>query len=227
MGCSESVSENDAYEFSQRIGLDDPLGLHDTENYRCLDRSHSSSCCGTIPMQRHQSCWWRANDGRDLFIDWPNVPLLSVSKTLRCEARSLWYNSTTFSFGLAHTFKTSANRLAPSQRQHIKNIHLDMHDWCLSESWTWESDNIPNTMSLLSGLRTLHISIHRLLPGFRDCMRQLKDGTLPLWKDDIVLFRHHLLQEVTFMIDDSEMVDDPPWWGPPTPDEPYVHHASG
>jgi len=205
--CYEPMTEQQAYDVSQQVTFDDPFGLRP----KCKGPVKNCRYC-----KRHSKCWAR---GFDMVVNRREISLLRVSGDVHREAEAILYRNTTFSFNLAHTMKTFVQSLDPTQMHQIKTVHLHMSRDAESSSWSWDSDDIPNTMKMLTNLTALHISIlptylgpseyvnqavdTGTLTNYFECVDMLQRGALSWWKADLALFRHPKLRCVTVIVEDD------------------------
>ena len=58
---------------------------------------------------------------------------------------------------------------------------------------------------MFPGLQNLHVGIKQdCSEGFALLFGMLKDGSLPLWENDLVQFRNSMLRRVTVIVDDED-----------------------
>ena len=210
--CLEIKTEQEAYKISQDTDLNDPYGIATgVSKDRCrYCRRHSQCSLGV------QKVPWPGNPYHALLKPISGqsrgrVALLGVSKTVHREASAILFASTIFSFKLAHTLTAFSRNLAPPKQSAVKILHLDINLDADNNVWSWKSDDLRSTLAPLHGLRDLHLTVRQICEGdFPAFLEGLKEGSLPLWNNDLVHFQCSSLRNVTVVVEgiDSSSLQD-------------------
>ena len=215
--CEEPESEEEAYEGSQYYKLDDLYCLAPL----CNGKPKYCRYC-----KRHGECWapkLLCRESSSSGEGHRTLDFLTVCNAMYLEALPILYATTIFSFKQAQALATFINTLNPSHRPNIRSIHLEIiHDIMLPSPWTGNSFGLASSISMLTGLRTLHINIFQsspctwrkgtnrvkqfinLTPEMEAYMNAFRAGDLLWWEDELDLFHRPTLKRVTVIIGDTD-----------------------
>lgn len=213
--CVETNTEQEAYEISQDLDLNDPYGtMPGVSKGRCRYCRRHDLC-----TRRWNIIPWNGRPGRGS-VDtlhpksYRCMALLRVARTVYHEASAILYSNTIFSFKLAHTLTAFPRNLNPLQRPAVTTIHVDINLDPDHNTWSWQSDDLRGTLASLPSLRDLRLTIRQSCQGdFRTFLETLQDGSLPLWKKDLIHFRLCSIRNVTVIIEDIDSTTLQDWNG--------------
>lgn len=201
--CLESDMEHPAYQVSSNPSPNQPHGLKTNgseKQYRC-SRRHGR--CASREMRRNGQCGSVRPDANEL-------ALLRVSRKVSDEAVAILWATSFFSFELAHTLTSFVKILNPWQKGALRKLDLDITMASESDTWSWSSDDLVRTLASLLGTRDLHLDIRQSYRAeFRKQLEMLQDGSLPLWRYDLVCFRIPSLRHVTVIIEHGSRLEIP------------------
>ena len=184
--CLESITEKQVYAQSLE---DDPIDPFGSKPKMCKFQ------CGTC--HRHNHC--KELRGGRVF----ETAFLRTCRQVHREAVAVMCENYTFSFSLQHTLTTFIDQLTPLRRQALRSLHVSLTFQPEEDDWTWDCYDLMNALASLSGLRDLHISLKFLCRGnFQQQLQNLRDGSLALWKNELIYFRRPSLRHVTIVIED-------------------------
>lgn len=132
-----------------------------------------------------------------------NLALLRVARIVYHEASAILCAKTIFSLRLAHTLTMLPRNLAPLPQSALRSVHLDINLDADHDTWSWNNEDLRRTLASLPGLRDLRLTIKQSCRGdFRAFLESLREGSLPLWKNDLIHFRRSSLRNVAVVIED-------------------------
>ena len=189
--CLEQITENQVYAESLKDDPTDPLGR---KPRICRFQ------CGTC--QRHDHC--KELRGGKVF----ETALLRTCRQVHREAIAVLWENYVFSFNLQHTLTTFIDQLTPLRRQTMRSLHVSLTLKPEDDDWTWDCYDLMNALASLSSLRDLHISLRILCRGnFQQQLQELQDGSLALWRNELIYFCRPSLRNVTIVIEDLRPFD--------------------
>ena len=207
--CKEKISEETAAKLLLHPQSSNPLNLP-----CACSLKHKSLCYGCLSCERHSFCL--STNIADSLFSWneDELPLLYVSKAIREEALEALYKSITFSFAAGYDLKAFIDRIPVHRRRCINKIHVDIPAANPTKPWIRQGEDIASIMNDLIGLATLHVSVgspfsdeykvSSVESDYEVRLQQLKEGTLPWWRDTLIHFRCPSLKDVTFYIEDTQ-----------------------
>lgn len=185
--CLETTTEQEAYDRSRKEDPNDCYGM-------------ASSACrfGCWFCERHGHCT-EMRGGRAF-----ETALLRVCGQVYREVTAALWGSLVFSFRLQQTLTTFVDQMAPLQKQSLQSLHISIHLAENGEAWTWDPYDLMTALASLPSLRRLHLSLRFLCRGdIRKQLKGLREGSLPLWEDELAHFRRPSLKCVTVTVEDS------------------------
>jgi len=184
--CFETTTEERAYMRSQRH---DPNDIYGSATRAC--RFQCGSC------ERHDHCT-EIRSGKVF-----ETAFLRVCRQIYREATAVLWESYIFSFHFQHTLVTFVDQLTQPQKHSLRSLHVSIRLGNKDDSWTWDAYDLMSSLGSLPHLRNLHLSLRMVCRGdFQIQLEGLREGSLALWKNELVYFRRPPLRYVTVVVED-------------------------
>ena len=178
--CRAKFSELEAWKASTHIDPEDEFGLWS-----------KSPLALTSYRERHRYCYREASA--------PDVSLLLVCSTVYQETRSMFYAQTMFYFESPRAIERFILLLKPWEKSAVKTIHLEVDRMKANPRF-----EIPDTITMLSGLRNLHLWVAPSLDISKSQIWQLLHRKeIPLWTEGLSKFQLLALKNVSVIVEDK------------------------
>ena len=180
--CLEPTTEHQLYLQSRKGDIDSPNKLA------------SRACrfqCGFC--NRHGHC--SEMRGGKVF----ETAFLQTCRQIHREATTTLWMSYLFSFQIPDTLITFVGQLTPLQQRALKSLHVSI----TFGAWSGDLYDLMSALASLPGLRNLHLSVKYPCRGdLHAQLAKIRDGSLTLWKEEILLFCRPSLKNVTVVMED-------------------------